>query len=92
MLFPNHSQPEPYDFGAPTNAEWFVDAVTGHRWKGKNLEIEIRWNLGDTTWEPIETCNELAALDDYLTLLNVKDWPELPKRSTKIVKQTTRRK
>jgi len=29
-LFPNRLQPEPYDFGAPDNQEWFVDDIIGH--------------------------------------------------------------
>ena len=92
VLFPNRHKPEPYDFGAPSSAEWYVDEITGHRWKGKTPEFEVRWNLGDTTWEPLDNCNELSALDDYLTLLNVKDWDELPRRATKVAKRTPRRK
>jgi hypothetical protein len=30
-LFPNRVQPEPYDFGAPDDHEWFVDDLIGHR-------------------------------------------------------------
>ncbi|PBK60271.1 hypothetical protein ARMSODRAFT_850709, partial [Armillaria solidipes] len=62
-LFPNRSQPDPYDFGALDNAEWFVDEIIGHRWMAKSLELHIQWSLGDTTWEPLASCNELAALD-----------------------------
>jgi hypothetical protein len=34
---------------------------------------------GDSTWEPLGNCSELTALDNYLTLMNVKNWKELPK-------------
>ena len=30
-LFPNHLQPEPYDFGAADNQEWFVDDIVSHQ-------------------------------------------------------------
>ncbi len=50
LLFPNWVQPEPYNFGAPDDAEWFVDDILGHRWttRGK-LELHVQWSLGDTT-------------------------------------------
>ena len=55
-LFPNRVHPEPYDFGAPDEHKWFMDKLLGHRWKRKNLEFEVRWSLGDTTWELFENC------------------------------------
>ncbi len=81
MLFPNRDQPEPYDFGAPDDTEWFVDEVIGHRWIGRSLELHIRWSLGDTTWEPLANCNELAALDRYLEIMGVKFPRQLSKRA-----------
>ena len=66
-LFPNRLQPEPYDFGAPDDQEWFVDDILGHRWTGpRELEYQVQWSLGDTTWEPHVNCNKLAALTRYL--------------------------
>jgi hypothetical protein len=63
-MFPNRVQPEPYDFGTPNNQEWFVDDLTGHCWVNrKDLEFEVRWSLGDTTWEPLSSCKDLEALD-----------------------------
>jgi hypothetical protein len=82
-LFPNRKKAEPYDFSAPDDTEWTVDELVGHRWKGRKVEFLVKWNLGDSTWEPLGNCSELAALDNYLTLMNVKDWKELPKRMTK---------
>ncbi len=81
MLFPNRSHPEPYDFGTPDNAEWFVDEIVGHRWDGRHLEFDVWWSLGDTTWEPHNNCKELAALDRYLEVMGVKSPRQLPKRS-----------
>lgn len=81
MLFPDRTQPGPYDFGTPPNQEWFVDDLIGHRWTEDNkLEFEVRWSLGDTTWEPYEGCKKLAALDRYLEVQGVKRPTSLPKR------------
>ncbi|KAK0211843.1 hypothetical protein IW262DRAFT_1250846, partial [Armillaria fumosa] len=70
-LFPNRFQPEPYDFGADDNAEWFIDDIVGHRWSNRKLELQIRWSLGDTMWEPLSNCKDLAALDRYLEVMGV---------------------
>ena len=79
--FPNRLQPEPYDFGVTEDHEWFVDEIIGHRWKGKKIEYEVRWSLGDTTWETHTNCNQLAALDRYLELKGVTDYSKLPRRN-----------
>ncbi|KNZ77453.1 hypothetical protein J132_05411 [Termitomyces sp. J132] len=46
VLFSNRAMPEPYNFGAPDNQEWFVDDLVGHHWKGNNLKFEVHWSLG----------------------------------------------
>ena len=79
-MFPNRAHPEPYDFGAPDKHEWFVDKLLGHRWKGKHLEFEVQWSLGDTTWETFDTCKELEALDRYLEIQGVRHPVELQRR------------
>ena len=43
----------------------------------RNIQFEVKWSLGDTTWEPLANCNELAALDSYLSLMGVSDWRDL---------------
>jgi hypothetical protein len=79
-LFPNRATPEPYDFGAGDDQEWYVDDIIGHRRNnlGK-LEYEVRWSLGDTTWEPHEECKRLEALDRYLELHRVHFPSQLPR-------------
>ena len=72
-MFPNRAHPEPYDFGAP-------DELLGHWWKGNHLEFEVRWSLGDTTWEMFKTCQELEALDRYLEIQGVHYPVELQRR------------
>ncbi|PBK70533.1 hypothetical protein ARMSODRAFT_847518, partial [Armillaria solidipes] len=83
LLFPNRAQPDPYDFGTPDNAEWFVDEIVGHKRddEGK-LMYHVRWSLGDTTWEPHSNCKELAALDRYLEMMGVRMPSQLPRKET----------
>ncbi|KAG6870499.1 hypothetical protein C0992_013224, partial [Termitomyces sp. T32_za158] len=81
-LFPNRATPEPYDFGTTDDQEWFVDDLIGHRWtQSGNLEFEVRWSMGDTTWEPLENCKSLAAMDRYLELQGVKRPRQLARRA-----------
>ena len=79
-LFPNRMKAEPYDFGTPEDGEWYVDEIKGHRWHGKNLEFEVRWSQGDTTWEPLESVDEVEALDRYLALIGVREPRDLPRK------------
>lgn len=81
LLFPNRATPEPYDFGAADDTEWFVEEIVGHKWTGKKLEVQVRWSLGDTTWELYgEEIEELEALDSYLELFGVENALQLPKK------------
>ena len=41
----------------------------------------MQWNLGDSTWEPSSSCEELEALDRYLRLQGVSDICQLPHRA-----------
>ena len=62
-LFPQRSLAEPYDFGEPSDVEWLVNEIRGHHWDGRKLMFHVKWNLGDTTTEPYNTCKDLTALD-----------------------------
>jgi hypothetical protein len=79
VLFPHQEVKVFYDFGVDLEDEWLVDTIIGHRWEGHHLECEVRWNLGDTTWEPYTGVKELATLNDYLALQGVELWRALPK-------------
>ena len=72
------SMAEPYNFGELSDVEWLVDEITGHHWDGRKLLFHIKWNLGDTTMEPYNSCKDLTALDRYLELQGVSDWRKLP--------------
>ena len=79
-LFPGREAKYFYDYGTPEDEEWFVDSLIGHAWKGRKIEFNVQWSLGDTTWEPYKHCKDLAALDDYLKLHGVADWRALPRK------------
>jgi hypothetical protein len=79
-LFPNRASVDAYDFGVPDNTKWIANELDSHRWNGKDLEFQVCWNTGETTWEPLQSCKELAALDQYLTLMGVKHWRQLPRK------------
>ena len=40
--------------------------------KYNNLELQVKWTLGDVTWEPLSSCKDLEALDVYLELRGAK--------------------
>lgn len=81
-IFPGRDAQKFYDFGAPDDQEWLVDEIVGHRWKGRNIEFLVHWSLGDHTWEPLAHCDELQALDEYLSLMGATDWKELPRKTS----------
>ncbi|KIJ59000.1 hypothetical protein HYDPIDRAFT_101556, partial [Hydnomerulius pinastri MD-312] len=71
-----------YDVGTSEETEWVVDKILAHQWEGQAMSFLIKWNLGDTSWEPYNNCKELEALDEYLELAGVKSWRQLPRRLT----------
>jgi len=79
-LFPNRRKVQPYDFSTLDETEWYVNKIVDHCWTGRKIEFLVKWNLGDSTWEPLTNCNELEVLNNYLTLDDIKNWQDLPKR------------
>ena len=68
-----------YDFGTAKEPEWFVNKILTHRWVSRHdLEFQVRWTLGDVTWEPLASCKVLEALDAYLELHGVTQPHDLP--------------
>ena len=65
--------------------EWLVDSITAHGWEGNTLLFKVKWNLGDETWEPVDHVDELEALNNYLTIMGVSHWRELPRPPKKTV-------
>ena len=69
-----------YDFGQDDEQEWLVKEITSHHWSNsKELELEVRWMLGNTTWEPLASCKDLEALDLYSELWGIAHPCNLPK-------------
>jgi hypothetical protein len=80
-LFPKREAKSFYDFGVTADEEWLVDEIIVHRRiNSKELEFQVRWTLGDVTWEPMSACKELEALDNYLELRGVSKPRDLPHR------------
>ena len=70
-----------YDFGQDDKQEWLVEEITSHGWSNsKELELEVRWTLGNTPWEPLAACRDLEALDLYLEHQGIAHPHDLPKR------------
>jgi hypothetical protein len=70
-----------YDCGVTADEEWLVDEIIAHqRINSKELEFQVRWTLGDMTWEPMSACKELEALDSYLELRGMSKPHDLPHR------------
>ena len=79
-LFPKRDVKSFYDFGQDDKQERLIKEITSHRWPNlKELKLEVRWMLGDTTWEPLAACKDLEALDLYLELWGVAHPRDLPK-------------
>ena len=71
-LFPKQDMKSFYNFSQDDEQEWLIKEITSHRWSNsKELKLEVRWILGDTTWEPLTSCKDLEALDTYLELWGV---------------------
>ncbi|EJD44820.1 hypothetical protein AURDEDRAFT_33326, partial [Auricularia subglabra TFB-10046 SS5] len=58
--------------------EWAVTEITDHYGRGRELLFEVHWNTGHVTWERVREVKHLAAFQDYLLLMGVKDAKELP--------------
>ena len=79
-LYPKRDMKSFYDFGQDDKQEWLIEEITSQCWPNSNeLELEVRWTLGDTTWEPLAACKDLKALDLYLELWGVAHPCDLPK-------------
>ena len=79
-LFPKWDVKSFYDFSQDDEQEWLIEEITSHHWSNsKELELEVRWTLGDTTWEPLAACKDLEALDLYLELWGIAHPCDLPK-------------
>ena len=83
VQFPKQEAKSFYDFGNNNEQEWLINEIIAHKWEGdQNLELQVCWTLGDVTWEPYTTCNDLEALDRYVELQGVTRVRDLARKST----------
>ena len=68
ILFPKRDIKAYYDFGNNKDQEWLIEEILAHKWTNNDLEFQVKWTVGDVTWEPLSSCKELEALDVYLEL------------------------
>ena len=71
-MFPKRDTKVFYDFGNDEDQEWLVEEILAHKWTNNNLELQVKWTLGDVTWELLSSCKDLEALDVYLELRGAK--------------------
>ena len=72
ILFPKSDTKLYYDFGNDEDQEWLVEEILAHKWTNNDLELQVKWTVGDVTWEPLSSCKDLEALDIYLELRGAK--------------------
>ena len=78
ILLPKWEANTYYDFGNNDEQEWFINEILAHKWANNDLELQVKWTLGDVTSEPISSCKNLEALDKYLELQGIKCTCDLP--------------
>ena len=61
-----------YDFGNDKDQEWLIEEILAHKWTNNDLELQVKWTLGDVTWELLSSCKDLEALDVCLELRGAK--------------------
>ena len=61
-----------YDFGNDEDQEWLIEEILAHKWTDNDLELQVKWTLGEVTWELLSSCKDLEALDVYLELRGAK--------------------
>ena len=72
ILFPKRDTKVYYDFGNNEDYEWLIEEILVHKWTNKDLELQVKWMVGDITWELLSYCKDLEALDIYLELQGAK--------------------
>ena len=47
ILFPKRDTKVFYDFGNNEDQEWLIEEILAHKWTNNNLELQVKWTLGD---------------------------------------------
>ena len=77
ILFPKRDTKVFYNFGNDEDQEWLVEEILAHKWTNNDLESQVKWMLGDMTWELLSSCKDREALDVYLELQGAKSPQDL---------------
>ncbi|KIJ55890.1 hypothetical protein M422DRAFT_239052 [Sphaerobolus stellatus SS14] len=57
----------------------FIDEIIGHQWTNNGkIDFQVKWTLGNVTWEPLHECNKLEALERYLEIHGIDNPRQLP--------------
>ena len=76
--FPSRDVQLYYDLGYGDEAEQEVE-ILAHQWDGRALRLLVKWNSGDSTWEPLKSCDKLRALEEYLADCGIARPSQLPR-------------
>ena len=63
ILFPKRDTKVYYDFGNDEDQEWLVEEMLAHKWTNNDLELQVKWMVGDVTWEPLSSCKDNIYLE-----------------------------
>ena len=74
ILFPKWKIKTYYNFGNNDEQEWFINEILAHKWANNDLELQVKWKLGDITWELISSCKDLAALKEDVAIFKQQFW------------------
>ncbi|KIJ33958.1 hypothetical protein M422DRAFT_263916 [Sphaerobolus stellatus SS14] len=78
--FPNREVNALYKLGMSHEQEWFVNEIIGHQWTNNGkIDFQVKWMLGDVTWESLHECNKLEALERYLEIHGIDNPQQLPR-------------
>jgi hypothetical protein len=76
-LFPGHLETQVADFGE-AGLEWSVERILSNQGSGTDALFEVKWTSGDVTWMSYVEISHLAALTEYLALIEVETIDNLP--------------
>ena len=69
ILFPKRDTKVYYGFGNNKDQEWLIEEILAHRWTNNDLEFQVKWTVGDVTWEQLSSCKELWGVKTPQSLL-----------------------
>ncbi|KIJ31063.1 hypothetical protein M422DRAFT_267272 [Sphaerobolus stellatus SS14] len=63
-----------YKLGGNDEQEWFINKIIGHHWTNNaKIDFQVKWMLGDITWDLLHECNKLEARERYLKIHGINN-------------------